>query len=80
MCSQGITNPGNPPVYVRILDKAALLINAVSNTDTAHAELNEDQWREISPLLDKWNFTGRLICRNGRVASFWARHLDLDRT
>ena len=56
------------PVNVRILDKAALLINAVSNTDTAQAGLNDDQWREIAPLLHQWGFAGRLICRNWRVA------------
>jgi hypothetical protein len=56
------------PVYVRLLDKAALLINGVSNTDTAQAELEDDQWRELAPLLDKWNFAGRLIWQNWRVA------------
>jgi hypothetical protein len=56
------------PVYVRILDKAALLINGVSNTDTAQAGLKDDQWREIAPPLHQWDFGGRLICRNWRVA------------
>ena len=56
------------PVYVRILDKAALLINGVSNTDTAKAELEGDQWYEIAPLLHEWDFGGRLICQNWRVA------------
>jgi hypothetical protein len=55
------------PVYVRILDKAALLFNAVSNTDPAQAGLKDDQWREILPLLHRWGFGGRLICRNWRV-------------
>ena len=56
------------PVYVRVLDKAALLINGVSNTDTAKAELEGDQWYEIAPLLHEWDFGGRLICQNWRVA------------
>jgi hypothetical protein len=56
------------PVYVRILDKAALLINGISNTDPAQAELKDDQWRELAPLLDQWRFGGRLICNNWRVA------------
>jgi hypothetical protein len=56
------------PVYVRILDKAALLINGVSNTDAAKVDLEADQWCEIAPLLHQWGFAGRLICRNWRVA------------
>jgi hypothetical protein len=28
-----------------------LLINAVSNTDTAQVDLEADQWCEIAPLL-----------------------------
>ena len=56
------------PVYVRMLDKAALLTNAVSNTDPGQAELEDDQWREILALLHRWQFAGRLICRNWRVA------------
>jgi hypothetical protein len=54
------------PVYVRSLDKAALVINAVSNNDTAQVGLDADQWREIAPLL--WDFPGRLICQNWPVA------------
>jgi hypothetical protein len=56
------------PVYVRILDKAALLTNAVSNTDPEQIELGADQWREIVPLLDQWGLGSRLICQNWRVA------------
>jgi hypothetical protein len=56
------------PVYVRILDKAALLVDAVSNNDTGQAELEDEQWREIAPLLHQWGFGGRLICQNWRVA------------
>jgi hypothetical protein len=59
------------PVYVRSLDKAALLIEGVSNTNTAKAELEDDQWREIAPLLHQWGFASRLIRQNWRVAD-WA--------
>jgi hypothetical protein len=56
------------PVYVRSLDKAALLIEGASNNDMAKVGLEDDQWRQIAPLLHKWTFSSRLICQNWRVA------------
>jgi hypothetical protein len=59
------------PVYVRSLDKAALLIEGVSNNDTAQVEFQAEQWRELAPLLHQWGFASRLIRQNWRVAD-WA--------
>jgi hypothetical protein len=55
------------PVYVRSLDKAALLIEGVSNIDTAKADLEAEQWCEIAPLSHRWGFASRLIRQNWRV-------------
>jgi hypothetical protein len=49
------------PVYVRTLDKATLLINALDNNGTANGDLRADQWREIAPLLHEWGYTSQLI-------------------
>jgi hypothetical protein len=60
--------PSTPqPVYVRRIDKAALLIDGLGNNDP-EVNLESDQWCEIVPLLHNWGFKGRLICRNWRLS------------
>jgi hypothetical protein len=56
------------PVYVRSLDKAALLIEGASNNDTGRLDLEAEQWREIVPLLHRWQFAVGLIYQHWRVA------------